>query len=114
MSHWPKIAPKHVRVFLLPGGSILDIPETKHLEGIRRVCGCEIGEVLDSRVIGEVLDKGGGPTGRELVRWYAKGDDLVLTAQSVKTGNPVSVKPADLAKLPAILWANEADRATGF
>ena len=100
---------RHIRVFLLPGGDILDIPETNYLEGIRRICGCDN---INSRVVGEVLDERGWTTGRELVRWYAEGDDLVLSAQSVEGANPVSVGLGDLAKLPAILWANETDRAT--
>ena len=134
---WPKIAAKHVRVFLLPEHgtepSILDFPKSEHLEGLRERCQTED---IDKIVVGPVLNKKGEPTGRELVAYYAEDGlhnnkkpnaylnthlsplgnldllgNVVLGAQSAKTGNLVSVKASDLANLPTVLEANKLDRA---
>lgn len=134
---WPKIASKHVRVFILPWDSteatIWDFPKTEHLERLRGICQSDN---INSYVIGPILNKKGEPSGSELVAYYAEDGlhtekkpnaylnkhlsplgvldllgNVILAAQSAKTGNPVSVKSSDLAKLPAVLRANEATRA---
>ena len=122
---WPKIPEKHVRVFLLPEHatkpSILDFLKSEHLEGLRETCQ---NEDIDKVLVGPVLNKKGEPTGRELVVYYAEDGlhgnkkpnaylnthlsslgtldllgNVVLGAQSAKTGNIVSVKASDIAHL---------------
>lgn len=124
---WPKIAAKHVRVFLLPEqspeSSILDFPKSEYLAGLRETC---LSHDIDKVVIGPILNKKGEPTGRELVAYYAENGlhgekkpnvylnthlsppgsldllgNVVVGAQSTKTGNIISVKASDIQKLVA-------------
>jgi len=123
---WPKIPAKHVRAFLLPENgtepSILDFPKSEHLEGLREKCQSHD---IDSVTVGPIMNKKGEPTGRKLVAYYAEDGlhsekkpnvylnshfpkplgaldllgNVVLGAQSVKTGNHVSVKASDITHL---------------
>ena len=122
---WPKIPAKHVRAFLLPEHStepsILDFLKSEHLEGLRETCQTQD---IDKVIVGPVLNKKGEPTGRELVAYYTEDGlhdnkkpntylnahlsslgnldllgNVVLGAQSAKTGNSVSVKASDIVNL---------------
>lgn len=117
---WPKVKPGCVRVFtLLVGGTpkMQDLPKEEHLASLQELC-----EHLDieTTTLGEVISTKDNPTGRSLVVYsdgealhherhlngFFGGDfagNLVVGAQSAKTGALVNVQKTDIDKARA-LW----------